>query len=131
MRRSSGAVLRPRERLRTAGEYQRVFRRGLRIDGALFLLVAAPNNLDFCRLGLAAGRRLGPATTRNRAKRLLREAFRRHKGVADACDLILLPKPGLLGCTFREVEREYRKRLRALAARRASQSTHTGAAGAD
>lgn len=36
-----------------------------------------PNDLEHSRLGLRVGRRVGPAVTRSRIRRLLREAFRR------------------------------------------------------
>jgi ribonuclease P protein component len=96
----------------------------MRLDGPLFALVAIDNARSYGRLGLAASRRLGGAVARNRAKRLLRESFRRHK-LAGA-DLVLIPKPEILKHTQAEVEREYRDRLRRLAARRAAR--HRGAA---
>ena len=124
---SGGAGLRPHERLRTRGEYQQVFRRGIRVDGPLFLLVAAPNGRGFCRLGLGLGRKLGTAVKRNRVKRLLRESFRRHKGaVTPAVDLVLLPKPAMLSCALTEVEREYAERLLAFVARRAQRRRRAG-----
>ena len=63
----------------SGADFRRVFRRGFRVDGPLLSLVAADNDLGYDRLGLAASRKLGGAVARNRAKRLLREAFRRHK----------------------------------------------------
>ena len=78
---------RPQERLRSGGEFQRVLRKGLRLDGPLFTLIAVENALGYGRLGLAASRRLGGAVARNRAKRLLRESFRRHK--LPGMDLVL------------------------------------------
>jgi ribonuclease P protein component len=94
-----------------------VLRRGLKLDGPLFSLVAAENSRPYGRLGLAASRRIGGAADRNRAKRLLRESFRRHKPVG--ADVVLIPKKEILEHTQAEVEREYRDRLRKLAARRA------------
>jgi ribonuclease P protein component len=110
----ASAGLAPRERLRTAAQFQRVFREGRRLDGPLFLLIAAPNEVGFVRLGLAAGRRLGAAAARNRAKRRLREAFRRSKP-ALAHDLVLVPKREILVTSAADVEREYRQRLERLA----------------
>jgi ribonuclease P protein component len=79
--------------------------------------VAAGNSIGSNRLGLAAGRSLGSASCRNRAKRLLREVFRRNK-FEGSLDLILIPKAEMADRTFAEVEREYRARLRRLASRR-------------
>jgi ribonuclease P protein component len=103
--------------LKTRGDYQRVFRRGVRVDGPLFLMVAAPNDHGFARLGLAAARKLGGATVRNRAKRLLRECFRKNKLPGLGADLVLLPKADIKGRSQEDVEREYRSRLRGLLAR--------------
>jgi ribonuclease P protein component len=89
------------------------------MDGPLFLLVAAENPHGFPRLGLAAGKRAGGAAQRNRAKRLLREAFRRSKPPANrALDLVFVPKRELALRSLEEVEHEYRERLQRLEARR-------------
>lgn len=125
-------TLRARERLAKAAAFRRVFRRGLRLDGPLFLLLAAENDRGLNRLGLAASRRLGPATVRNRAKRLLREAFRRNAfDVGRALDVVLVPKPDIASRTLTEVEREYRERLRRLARRRTPGAHRPGAAAPD
>lgn len=111
--RRRGAGFRADERLHTGAEYQRVFRGGRRQDGRFFLMLAASNRTGAWRLGLAVGRRLGGAVERNRAKRLLRECFRRNRPAGGrGQDLVLVAKPGILGCGLAEVEREYRERLR-------------------
>jgi ribonuclease P protein component len=105
-----------RERLTAGADYRRVFRKGRRLDGALFTLIAAQNGRDHWRLGLAASRRLGDATRRNRAKRLLRESFRRCRPGGGACfDLVVIPKAEIVRRNQGEVEREYRERLQRLA----------------
>jgi ribonuclease P protein component len=96
-----------------------VLRQGARSDGPLFLLVATPNKSGFDRLGLVASRKLGTAAQRNRAKRLLREVFRRNKRkVKTGLDLVLIGKPGIAGGCLGDVEREYRERLARLATRK-------------
>ena len=85
-----GSGLSRRERLASPGQFRRVFQKGIRVDGPLFSLVAAPNDCGHDRLGLAASRRVGGAVARNRAKRRLRECFRRHKRAErPALDLVL------------------------------------------
>jgi len=91
----------------------------------LFLLLAAESPRGFSRLGLAASRKVGGAVRRNRAKRLLREAFRRNKP-SDALDLVFVAKRELADTTLAEVEREYRERLRRLFSRRAAEPRRSG-----
>jgi ribonuclease P protein component len=118
---ASGTGLRPRERLTAGAEYRRVFRRGSRVDSASFLLVAVENGHRYHRLGLAAGQRVGGAVARNRARRILRETFRKNKlEGASGLDLVLVAKHEIVGRSQGEVEIEYRECLRRLAARPAS-----------
>ena len=103
----------PRRRLRTAAEFDAVFKRGARLPGRLFLLVVAQNRVRFDRLGLAASRRIGGAVARNRARRLLRESFRRLPATAGAgVDVVVVVHKELVACGQAEVDRELRERLR-------------------
>jgi len=96
-----------------------VFRAGQRLEGPLFQLVAAENGGSHHRLGLTVSRKVGAATARNRAKRLLRESFRRHLFECDVSfDIVVVPKRELLERSQAEVDREYEDRLRRLAQRR-------------
>jgi ribonuclease P protein component len=89
------------------------------MDGPLFVLLAAENTLGIGRLGLAVGRRVGGAVERNRAKRLLRESFRRNKiETVRGLDLVLIPKVEIGGRSLADVEREYQARLKRVARRR-------------
>jgi ribonuclease P protein component len=102
------------------------------VDGPLLSLVACDNDLGYDRLGLAASRKLGGAVARNRAKRLLREAFRRHKRQAvRGEDLVALPRPPLVARSQGEVDREYTELLRRLATRRGARSRRQDPAPAD
>jgi ribonuclease P protein component len=104
----------------------------VRIEGPLFLLVAAPNDRGLCRLGLTVGRRVGTAVERNRAKRVLRESFRRTMGEGrDALDLVLIPKRDILLRSQAEVDREYRESLRRLVSRAAARRRGQAAPAAD
>lgn len=63
------------------------------------------------RLGVAATRKLGGAVQRNRAKRLARELFRRHKPTPGT-DLVLVPKRELLVQSFSRLETEFEAMIR-------------------
>jgi ribonuclease P protein component len=109
------ARLRRQQRLRTRADFDRVFRRGARREGRLFTLIVAPNGRPLDRLGLAVGRRVGPAVVRNRVRRLLRESFRLlPPAERPGLDLVIVAKPALAGRAFAEVERDLRERLRRL-----------------
>jgi len=87
----------------------------MRLDGALFALVAAPNGGDEDRLGLVVGRRVGNAVERNRARRLVRDSFRRLQRPAPGLDIVILVKAGLGAQRQADVDHELRQRLARLA----------------
>jgi ribonuclease P protein component len=81
------------------------------------------------RLGLAVDRRLGGAVRRNRAKRRLRECFRRRRPPA-GIDLVLVAKREMLDVTQQDLEREFGRRLGGLE-RRLARNGHASVASDD
>jgi ribonuclease P protein component len=70
-------------------------------DGVL-IVYARPNGMPQGRLGLSVSRKLGPATQRNRWKRLIREVYRRHAAAARGLDLVVIPRRGA-SCDYQAV----------------------------
>ena len=99
-----------RERVRRRAEYQRIYDQGVKLHGRLFTLFRFANGLDIGRLGIAATRKLGGAVARNRAKRLIREVFRRNK-LAPGFDIVIVPRRELLDASLVALESEFRHML--------------------
>jgi len=83
----------------------------VRAHARFMTLIILANNLPVTRLGVAATRRLGDAAHRNRAKRLVREVFRRNKTLP-GFDVVVVPRPELLDAEFSSLEADYRAALR-------------------
>lgn len=58
-------------------QFDEVFKRGRRIAAGHLLFFVKPNGLRVPRIGIAVGKRYGKAVERNRARRIVREIFRR------------------------------------------------------
>jgi len=84
-------------RLSARADFERVRREGRSWSHRLLVLVACPNALDFSRVGVAAGKRMGSAVVRNRAKRLMREAMRQvYPRIRAGWDLVLIARVAIV-----------------------------------
>jgi ribonuclease P protein component len=100
-------------RIRRRGEFQRVFDLSHRTKGRYFTLLMAPNTAGTARLGIVASRKLGDAVRRNRAKRLIREIFRRTGTLlAGRCvDVVVIPRRELFDAVYSSLESDFRGAL--------------------
>jgi ribonuclease P protein component len=98
---------RPTERIRRRAEFQGVYKRGVRLRGRYSTTFILPNSGGVGRLGIAATKKLGGSVQRNRAKRLIREVFRRNK-IAAGFDVVVVPNRDLLDASLTVLEAEYR-----------------------
>ena len=104
-------------RLRKHADYQRAYAAGRKRQSASMSWFLAPQPRDTAyiplfpptgpRVGLTAGKVLGKAHERNRIKRRMREALRRHVDLLPlGCDLILHPRRSILTVEFAKLEAE-------------------------
>ena len=96
-------------RLRASREFSRLKSDGRRwVQGCLILNWAPSVSRTVSRLGVVTSSRIGPAVVRSRARRLLREAFRRHQHrLVSPVDLVLVARPSIAPRSAGAVERDY------------------------
>jgi ribonuclease P protein component len=94
------------QHVRRRPEFKRVYEQGERVRARLMTVMVLPTDRPVSRLGIAATRKLGGAVVRNRAKRLVREVFRRAK-VPPGLDIVVIPRPEMLDAEYRVIEAEF------------------------
>ena len=96
-------------RLTRSEDFKRVRRDGKSYAHPLVVLIALnseTNDQPRVRVGVAAGKSVGTAVYRNRAKRLLRETMRTLlPSIASGSDLILIARPALAYASLGEVHK--------------------------
>lgn len=108
---------RPAERIRRHAEFKQVYERGVRLHSRYSTVFMLANERGVGRLGIAATKKLGGSVQRNRAKRLIREVFRRNK-IAPGFDVVVVPRRELLDASLTVLETDYRTLLERRARKR-------------
>ena len=100
--------LAPRERIRKKKEFLVLYKKGYRYKSKYFSLIGLSNALTYSRVGVVASKKVGNAVTRNRAKRRMRELFRRNKNLlTHPVDFIIVAMPAMREATWPELKESY------------------------
>ena len=104
----------PRERrIKQGRDFRRIKTEGKRLASGCLVANWAASEQAESRLGVVTSRAVGNAVRRNRARRLLREAFRVHQlDLSRPVDMVLVARPSIVGKEFQEVERDLLAALR-------------------
>ena len=100
-----------RERLQRGHQFRHVYEQGRKVHGKLVVLhwldTAEGERAGRCQVGVVTSRRVGGAVIRNRARRLLREAYRLNKEkLKPNLQLVLVARTAIQEKKLREVEVE-------------------------
>ena len=95
------------ERLQRRKDFDLAFRNGSRRQTKNFTIILRPNGLEFSRLGVTVGKKVGNAVKRNRVKRYLREFFRLHKHkLPPSHDVVIIAKRDAATLAYQDVREE-------------------------
>jgi ribonuclease P protein component len=128
----SGASARSRDRfsacdrIKKRSEFQKIQNCGLRVVTPGFVFLIGPGgSAERPRLGITASRRVGNAVVRNRAKRLVRAAFRALRSeLPDGLDLVVIVRQGLAARGLEDVLSEWRAHQGRIIRRWSQQRVH-------
>jgi ribonuclease P protein component len=102
-----------RERLRGREAFRRVYEQGIAHRGQYMILLVVQRPEFDCQVGFVTSRKVGNAVKRNRARRLLRESYRRLRRARNDegrhAHLVFVARSTLPQATFSDVQYEMRR----------------------
>lgn len=107
-------MLQKEHRLTDKRDFQRVFHHGQSFANRYLVIYYLKNrNSDTFRVGFSVSKKVGKAVTRNRVKRLLREAFRQSREqIKDSYDLVVIARPSAAELEYESVVQNVHHLLR-------------------
>jgi ribonuclease P protein component len=100
--------LKRHERIKKSSDFIRAYQKGTKRESRHFKVSILANNLQWSRLGVTVGKKIGGAVQRNYVKRRIREYFRLHKTLIPlASDIVFTAKPGADHLHFADIETEF------------------------
>ncbi len=100
------------EKLKLNRDFRRLYGRGKTYVTPLFVVYAQKTKRNDIRLGITAGKKIGGAVQRNRAKRVITAAFRACvQNIPTGADFVIVARPRILGVKSTDAEKVLRQQL--------------------
>jgi ribonuclease P protein component len=96
------------DRILKRDEFRRVYEQGRKLHARYFTAFVLPSLTERPRIGITTTRKIGNAVERNRARRLLREAFRKNKWLVPVgVDIVINVKRPLVEAAYGDLEGDF------------------------
>ncbi len=99
------------------GQFRRLYRKGKSVVTPTMVVYALPNRQNLCRLGITAGKKVGGAVARNRAKRRIRELFRLEQPRLKGYDFCIVARTFTVDAPYHKLVRDFTRAMDTLEAR--------------
>lgn len=94
-------------------DFLRLYKKGSTIVSKNIVLYFKKNKFDYNRLGITVSKKIGKAVLRNRAKRIIKEAYRSLEGsVSSGYDFVIVARVSINGKKMGEIAESLEKMLK-------------------
>ncbi|MBQ9014874.1 MAG: ribonuclease P protein component [Firmicutes bacterium] len=94
-----------KEVLRNRNDFSRIYRRGRSVGERYVVLFFMKNGLEYNRTAFLASKKVGNSVQRNRARRVLRECWKKHQDILPAgYDFIIIARNTINGRKCQQVQ---------------------------
>ncbi|MFW6139930.1 MAG: ribonuclease P protein component [Acidobacteriota bacterium] len=101
-----------KERVKKKKEFLSTYKKGNRYRGAYLIVIFRANELPYSRVAAVAGKRIGNAVRRNKAKRWIKALFRKKKDLLkDSKDLIIIAKENIAKASWKNLQKDLTKAI--------------------
>jgi ribonuclease P protein component len=94
------------QRISTSAEYQAILKNGIKVSDRFFRIAVSRNpQQSSAKIGIIVSKKVGPAVTRNRVKRIVREIYRlNQRNITADLNLVVIAKPDCVTRKYQEIE---------------------------
>ena len=104
-------ALRP-DILRYKRDFDRLYKKGRSVADRYVVVFQIDNGLGYTRKAFLASKKVGGAIARNRARRLMKESFRKlEPNIKPGSDILMIARNTIVGSGCAQVEKSLRKAL--------------------